>query len=665
MNEAALDILLNDYEATREDLRSLEASRVNVIGFAIASISLLGVVVSRDCRIRSLSRRCASGNQEQIHNLLIAVCPVIPLALMAYLVYVGFTAVLKSFYARQLERKIRELVIAETTKHALPSPVWAEIEVQVSRMSTRLGLISPIYIILQLSALVVYGGFTAAILAVVPPTTALFMAVTYLPAAAVLVLVTWNGWRNGRRIYLELEAQALMDLQNPLTRVTRRANLVLLHVLPRRGADFLFKGVFILLGTLGYLAVASLHADVGRPRNLGFALLALLAFEFVLYQGRYLINDFRGFDQDRRHPDPARLRLPFYYDTQREALKPVVFNVAVRLALFCTLIPIFAQHLRVLIGLLVAFLFLTAAIYDNARESAPNTYRQSLRPALLIHVMVGAGYAARAAFGCILAAQIFGLPLTLESILIILVFVWVYGSFFVTLSYALDAAGHVDAEIYAVDSWVHPARIGVSPELWKKPHLAVHLHSVGLTAAGTVALSTSRTTRGICTAFLKRGDRRSPWRVVPSVLASIAALLWPAAIDIISGDLILVLALLGLTSGALIATLGTRARYLMIPIGCLAIFVALVVAWGSEDRPTDVELSLPWVTLLAVTPWIMVSAINAVFRNQSRYEQTHGLTEFYSRKLAPALVASAAMIANLTFGQLAGDAVRSRARKTP
>ena len=96
-----LEVLLADYEACRDDDRVLTSIQAGLFSVAIALIGLMAAAVTQTCQF-SMSKSC-------IHtpDYVLAVTPLIPVALAAYAAVLGATAALRSYYMRGLESEIR------------------------------------------------------------------------------------------------------------------------------------------------------------------------------------------------------------------------------------------------------------------------------------------------------------------------------------------------------------------------------------------------------------------------------------------------------------------------------------------------------------------------------------------------------------------------------
>lgn len=542
----------------------------------------------------------------------------IPLALMSYLVIIGIKIVFMSFYLRRLERNIRAALPGNT------SPAWAEIETNTSRLSRGTSLTQPLTILLVLAALAVFGGFTFVIFLSVGYSWKWAMVGLYGTMIAVLIRLTWRVTQHGRRNYLELEKSAQDNLgatdaalsndnNNP-----RQLRLLLFHLVPRPNIDFTNKGIFIVFGAVLALTLPSNVEKVQTFQAIDWApaICVIVLFEIVLYQGRYLLNDLRGHENDLKHPDRSfRRRLAFYYRDLVTARKVALTNVIFRLMIYCVTIQFLEPKLRWLMCIVAVALILCACAYDSLRELTPTTHGRKWALAWNIHLLVGTGYAIRGALGLSLAAVVFGIELSISEYLFVLLFFWSFGIMFVSLSWTLDAVGSVDEEITASGCRPRPDETRVEQSLWTKPQLAVHLEFLGLTPETTQRFDhgdSSPLPRGHRSRFLDAGDWFSVLRLAPLVLATVVSAIWPVMVSGASAALVVASGVVGVV-GALVMGTGRRLVREMASF-CTTLLVAVFVFVGNS---TDGQALI--ATLISLLPLGVLILTNAIMRRQSRY----------------------------------------------
>jgi 4-hydroxybenzoate polyprenyltransferase len=166
------------------------------------------------------------------------------------------------------------------------------------------------------------------------------------------------------------------------------------------------------------------------------AVVAWLAFELLLYQGRYLLNDLADAEVDRLHAAAAsRSRLPAGADAARAARRALVGR-AVLWAVVVAVLPGTAR-----IASLVAAAGLVAATASYEAVRAPMRRRTAddgppgLGAALPVFLLVGAGYAVRIGLGAALAGA------SADVVAVAAPFGWALGTAGVVMIWSLEAAG--------------------------------------------------------------------------------------------------------------------------------------------------------------------------------------------------------------------------------
>lgn len=647
MDADRLAMLLTDYGAAREDLRNLEQSRATVLGLALTSLTVMGVVVSGDRRVQEVLD-LPSGTA-RIPDLLLAATPLIPVSLVAYLIIVGTGLVLKIEYCRRIER---ELALSYRQGDQTPfTPMWAEIEVAASRVSgAKVSLLGPVLVTLVVSAALLFGGFTLVVARVVDTPWQIGMGVFYGGAGMLLLhratVMLWAG----RTTYLELEQVSRAQVQLKL--LARRGLPTWFWVFPRSGPDSLVKTAIPLLsGAVIFILYARPEPQVGMGQTIRFLLLIAI-FELGLYQARYLLNDFRGLDQDKLHPgEHDRRRLSSFFPTQESAISFVLANVAGRVLISaCLLVVFFPKSVVETMGWITAAFIVTSLIYDNVRDMRPISSRGETWASFLIHLIIGVGYSLRFLVGALGAALLMGLSLPEHVILGSAGFLYVYGLFCVSLTFALDAVAHVDADISARRR--SPPGIAVASSLWEKPHLSTHIRYLGIVPGATseaeVGPSRDATSiMGFKAKFMRAGDGICWWRIVPSVAATCYSLSW-------------LLIVLGIPIAWLIvSTIVAISVVFASMAGPISRGVALVVVTAAAIVLAVLAPVGLAVATTAVVPWLAVMCITALFRAQSREDQLRG-HEPLVRWLGVATASAKDMILRSIFGMRFARSLRKK-----
>jgi hypothetical protein len=184
--------------------------------------------------------------------------------------------------------------------------------------------------------------------------------------------------------------------------------------------------------------------------------LFFVAFEFLLYQARYMWNDLRDFERDLLHPGASiRRRIPGPLSASRERAAQVTAGLVARIAIASAIFFILPDRLGTALACSGAAIFLLGFVYeyikDRTRESdalflgRPRaealTGITRLTPSkLALCLWVGTGYSLRIATGVWVGAG--GDP-TLIGILVVAALGFFFGVMFVTMTWALEGTGYL------------------------------------------------------------------------------------------------------------------------------------------------------------------------------------------------------------------------------
>lgn len=168
-------------------------------------------------------------------------------------------------------------------------------------------------------------------------------------------------------------------------------------------------------------------------------ILAVVAFEFFFYQGRYMLNDILERDLDRDHPAAeGRGRLAGLDGVDSRLLATVAL---VRIGLGVAVTGLMARRFGALVLAAMAAAGGAAFVYEYLRRrvrSQPQPLVGLDRPLLVHHFVYGAvglGYVIRITLGITLAGGEEG-GLMVPAV----VFGWAFGLMFVTMTWALEAS---------------------------------------------------------------------------------------------------------------------------------------------------------------------------------------------------------------------------------
>jgi len=242
------------------------------------------------------------------------------------------------------------------------------------------------------------------------------------------------------------------------------------------------------------------------------AVVAWLAFELVLYQARYILNDLADAEVDRLHTAAAaRGRLPAGEHARLWAQRAIVARVLLWAAVVVALPPLARNA-----GLLAAAgLVVATAAYEAARAPMRRPTPPSSTGAA-IFALVGAGYAVRIGLGAALAGGRATVVVSAAA------FGWLFGTLGVVLAWTLEAAGLRAAGDTTVTA--RKAHIGTIARLVTDLDHPL-LHGLGAQFAGAWALAALVA----ATAFGSTLTDTEGLAVIPIVVIAAAVLTaWPS-----------------------------------------------------------------------------------------------------------------------------------------
>lgn len=586
--DARLRVLLYDYQEARSDERSLLAAQSTTLGIAVTLVAALVAVVTRTCRFQDAP--CT-----QVPDLVLAFVPLAPLAILAFLLLQGTVSVVRSYYLRAIEDELQSYAGGPLPRAdgapAYPTDVGPgsyfglTVEVTSLRLGRGRRSTKAVLLVILAAVLVIFGGLTVYIALPLPAVYQAAMLVAYGGATVLYVAELLSVTVGGRGFYRDVvESYARRGKPKP-ARVSRNERQLISYLALPRPEDTV-KWLFL---PVSYLVVAwSLGGSVGWDLLIGFVVLELLA-----YTARYQINDLRGLESDQEHGSrEARGRLPLG-PTGRTA------DVAVYASVGTTVLRLVVAGLvlafvpddtrRVLLTALVALL-VYSIVYERLRSQMRVT---------AIWLLVGAGYAIRAATGAALAG------LGDATLGLLGAVFWLFGIAFVTMTWALEALdfsyGRVPGEVYVAEAGR------------KKPHvigLLRHMGASDVDASEKGPWESCSKVRGL----QSQRSPGSPWvlsHLSSSTLAAVLGFTLAAGAALEPSWWSVTAAALGLMT-AVVTTFVMSAFSLIVIAGGFAGQVALSHAAGGT-RP-----------LLSGVPLAVLGLVFVGFRSSSYDDLKHG-----------------------------------------
>lgn len=467
-----LEVLLHELAELRDDDRYMHSQYPTIIAGAIALIAGMATLYSTTFAVPIW---------------IYVAAPILPIIFISYTVVISALGTLRSHYRRVIEQKIHALT--SQSQERLPIPSWGHMELEVmgydhAEPRVRLNWL----LIYGGLVLLVIGGCIALALKIPSARYRIFslsldgMLMT-IPVSAAIVSIRKgaNLWYHSTSRLPEHLDRTAKDFHRPNEKSERALTSYLL--LPRNQEELL-KALFIPAGLLiGLILAPDLPHwtwGVGDWAELrcGFWYFAgyFFVFEFVVYQGRYLLNDVRDRFIDCEE-NLSKRRFPCSWVQEERhanntyALKLAFGSFIGRLGLAILIVGCILPYKENLWSWNAGFLasvFLIAIIYENVRNQCKaknGKYREWWTLALTL--TVGLGYSLRSLVGLWLA----GIS-NLSALLLMGFGASAFGSMFVALTWALEST-RTESKVL----------------LEEKPHLVLYQNIV----TRTVGLSWSRT----------------------------------------------------------------------------------------------------------------------------------------------------------------------------
>lgn len=607
-DRARLDLLLADYQAAREDERSFASTMAAGISVGAALLALLAAAVSQ-------TQVCAAGQDANcVPGVIMAMAPLGPAALGAFLATFGAASVVRSYYMRALEVELRGYATAPFPGYGPIGPM-SYISLITEVTSLRRGRHSHRLLtnFILVVVLVVFGGLALYIGAQVSPAVRVLMAATYVPFALLLfgevTSITLGGpglfGKAARRLAAAGGTRPRLQLDVPEPD-ERSLTSYLLWPRPEDWVKWLVApGV--------YLVAAASSGSFNRVTDFTIVWLIL---EFLLYQARYQWNDLRGMAEDRQHVERrARARLPEGVN-QAEAWRNVAASAAVaglRIGAALAAGWLFGMPWSVL--LLAVLVFGVAAVYewlrlvgfDRLGSDAVALLERPRTPlsVIMMWLVVGLGYAVRAGVGLALA----GVSLAGWTGLAGLLCFAAFGVMFVLLTWALEAASHCRAE----DAKDEKSTWHATAELAAKPHVAALLRYTYRTPKEPQPALGEDKNCGAVAILEDRGRRSAPWNLALTVAVGAGEALGMGLAGGATALLTAMTVTIDLAGAALlIEAPSTLARAGTVAVGAVAIVGASAA----------IEVDWP---LVAAAPWLVITILYVAFRASSYTNLKHAM----------------------------------------
>ena len=299
-----LDVLLVDYEASRDDDRQQQVQIAALFGVGATLLAALYAIVLQAAPFNSATTAL------RLNPVIIFFLPMIPLILLAYTIWFSAGISLRGYYLRALEREISAQAGTTVELHGqLPVPSLAHLEVLLFRTGpggpVRMRLISNLVGLVSFVGLC--GGASLCLLALRPWVVRLAFILVYVPIIMIVFWVAWTTFIKPRRFFHSLYDRFTGEFADPLdslhpARPAGQRRLASYLIVPRLG-ELLKSSLYFFFAALALLTYGS--------TSVRSVLIYWIIFELLSYQARYAWNDLRDLTREHSHPGRnARGRIP-------------------------------------------------------------------------------------------------------------------------------------------------------------------------------------------------------------------------------------------------------------------------------------------------------------------------------------------------------------------
>jgi hypothetical protein len=436
-----LHAVLADYAALRQERQNDHQVFAALMGLAFVLGSVLIGFLGQSCT--NLPR--LSSCQPHLWQPIYAFLPLLPLGVLAVFAEFSNVLVLRSYYMRAIEQELQDLGDAPTRTFRESGPMrypsFGQL-IDSAIYSPRTGFLRysflHVLLVVTLAVILVPIVFLSLVLAG-PIDLQVVMGAVYSTAIAFLLRIAWATTMGGERFWQDATAR-LRRARRDATRISGQERSLVSYLVLPRPVDLLEKGSII---PLAWIMSAAVFGTLGWPM-LEDVLAAMVVFELLLYQARYVLNDIRGLRVDGVY-STFKLRTRFPPSTGRVGVEAALVSAVVRLGLAVWLTarvvdPAVRAPLLVAAGALVVH----TIAYEALRASESSMTGQlllALTPGrAAIFLLSGVGSAIRACLG-ILLAQPHRPDLTFVALAAVTM--TVFASMYVTMQWTLDALGQV------------------------------------------------------------------------------------------------------------------------------------------------------------------------------------------------------------------------------
>lgn len=573
-------LLLDLYKVERAEGGSQLGVQATLASLALATIGALTGLLFQTCTVA-----CTPTARAPVPDVLLAGIPLLPSAILAFLAITFVRALVRSFYARAIERELADSWGADGELAVYPGlavPRGVELALAGSPTAFRRGgAMRGLGAVLVATLVIGYVGLVALIVATVSAPWKVSVLVLYGTIAVLIARVSARSVVDARAVFAESVDEMNHYLRRPLTpggdTGGRGAPGMLAYLLLPR-PDSLPK---VLVSVLALVVTVALSAVATPDGTWWSALLAIAVFELLVYQARYQLNDVRGLAEDQADRQAGlRRRLPVSPGRADESVRASLRVVVARLVLAACVVLFLPGPVAVTTAVATAAVAVLWVLYEGVRGPGRGGLGRVLLPLAL-------GYAVRGGFGVALAQAGHAWEPSwgwLDGMVVVASVAT--GVMLVTMTWAL-----------------HAVACGRPPV---RPHYARLLRSVR--ADVWVLGDDERAGRRVLGEVHPVG---APWNLAFIAAASVSAplLVWGLTAPPAPDARALVAALVGGVVAALVSRVG-RGRTAVLVVLAVAVLVGAGVAQAvAGPRPAWCALAgaLPLLATLLVQAWLGAS----------------------------------------------------------
>lgn len=589
-----LDIILADYEACREDERVQLATVAAIIGVLVTVIGVMAGLVTQTCAF-SKSKSCTPAP-----DYLLALSPMIPIALLAYAIYFLVLGTLRTYYMRGLEGEIRSYLSAPIAGlgDIMPASYMGIVQEVTSLRRGRLLYRLIVNLILAI-VILIFGGYSAYVALHVALAYQLAMAVVYGAIATTFVWQVAQGSVGGRSFFKRAALGFLNKRPATLLPtvhagealvVSRGWRPLIAYLLFPRPEDWIkwviAPGVF--------LAVGWSCSDLSRWRTF---LELWLILEYLIYESRYQWNDVRGAGEDSSHSESqARRRLPT--GPASRIRRNILISLATALGRLIIAVIVGAA-LGVLkpVLILMALVFSIAVVYEilRSRHPSPELVPPPTPTIVSVWCTVGLGYGVRAGLGLLTGGLSVSDLLTWIGVSCFVVF----GVMFVLFTWVLEAVSYCYTKS---NIWWAKA------EIVRRPHLMALLryvpvdvkglgydaYSAAENGSGRRIFTPDKDGRGLSPR--QRRPTSAPWNLALALSTALGGALGVGLAHTAPGYLAETVAISVSLAAAVLLAYCTSSQTQLVVIGIVAVvLIGAIIPFGRW--PFDLLAAAPWLTI--------------------------------------------------------------------